>query len=253
MPKRTTQIYGNCKVYSPDGELMFLCLEKRINWYLKLNLAEIIDTNPLSIKLNFTPKGGGNKKSEYYLSEKRNACVCCNETDITKLTKHHVIPVEYRRHMPDSIKSRSSHDIVVMCQDCHYDYENNYAQHLKKELEDECFIERPTLTVDKIRTGKAYALAVLLSDEERASKIPKSRKYYMYNELKEVFGHSRLQEIVDMKLTKMMSKQDLEIGKEVLELQLSNEEFILMWRKHFIDSMNPQYLPTGWSIDTPIE
>ena len=140
-----------------------------------------------------------------------------------------------------------------MCQDCHYDYENNYAQELKRELEEECFIERPTLTLDKIRTGKAYALAILLSDEVRAAKIPKSRKYYMYNELKEVFGHSRLPEIVDMKLTKMMSKQDLEIGKEVLELQLSNEEFILMWRKHFIDSMNPQYLPTGWSIDTPIE
>ena len=253
MPKRTTQIYGNCKVYAPDGELMFLCLEKRINWYLERNLAEIVDNESLSIKLNFQPKGAGNRKSDYYLSEKRNACVCCNETDITKLTKHHVIPIEYRKHMPDSIKSRSSHDIVVMCQDCHYDYENNYAQELKKQLEEECFIERPTLTMDKIRTGKAYALSILLSDEERAAKIPKSRKSYMYNELKEAFGHSRLPEIVDMKLTKMMTKQDLEIGKEVLELQLSHEEFILMWRKHFIDSMNTHYLPTGWSIDTPIE
>ena len=26
-------------------------------------------------------------------------------------------------------------------------------------------------------------------------------------------------------------------------------EFIKLWRKHFIDTMKPKYMPTGWSID----
>jgi len=253
MTKRTTQIYGNCKVFAPSGELMFLCLEKRANWYLKRNLANILKEDPIEIILNFTQKGMGNRKSEYYLSEKKNACVCCNETDISLLTKHHVVPVEYRKHMPIQYKNRSSHDIVVMCQNCHYEYENIYAQVLKKELEEECFIERPTLSKDKIRTGRAYSLAVLLTDEVRANKIPQTRKHYMYTEIKHIFGHTRLEEIIEMKLHKQLTKQDLEIGKEVLDLQLSNEEFIIMWRTHFIECMKPQYLPEGWDIFTDIK
>ena len=31
---RKNKIYGNCKVYSPNVNLMFLCVEKKANWYL---------------------------------------------------------------------------------------------------------------------------------------------------------------------------------------------------------------------------
>ena len=246
--KRSTLIYGNCKVYSPDGELMFLCLEKRINWYLTRNLATIVDTNPLSIQLNFEPNGYGNRTSEYYLSEKRNACVCCNEDNIEVLTKHHVVPVEYRKHMDLKYKNRSSHDIVVMCEKCHYDYENNYAQQFKKELEASCFIQRPNLSKDKIKTHKAHSIAKLLLNTERCEKIPRSRVQQLYNEVNRVFGHTNLEEIVQMNLYDILEEQDLEIGKEVLELQMSIEDFIVEWRSHFIKSMNPQFLPTGWDI-----
>ena len=27
------------------------------------------------------------------------------------------------------------------------------------------------------------------------------------------------------------------------------EEFIKMWRTHFVETMKPQYMPVGWSID----
>jgi hypothetical protein len=27
------------------------------------------------------------------------------------------------------------------------------------------------------------------------------------------------------------------------------EDFVRMWRKHFVETMNPPYMPEGWSID----
>ena len=206
----------------------------------------------MTIKLNFIPKGSG-PLTEYYHSEKPNACVCCQDDVLENLTKHHIVPVEYRKHMPESIKSRSSHDIVVMCQTCHAEYEEQYAQLLKKQLEEECFIERPKLTEDRIKTLKAYHISKLLMDKERCKKIPKGRLYELYETVRTIFGHTRIEEISEMKIDRAIEKQDLEIGKEVLELQLSNEEFIIMWRTHFIESMNPQFMPKGWSINTQIE
>ena len=26
-------------------------------------------------------------------------------------------------------------------------------------------------------------------------------------------------------------------------------EFVRMWRQHFVDTMKPQFMPLGWSID----
>jgi len=135
MVKRKNIIYGNCKVFSPQDELMFLCLEKKAKWYLDRGLAIIVKEDPLEIKLTFQPNGKGHTfNSAYYLAKKENKCVVCGETDIKELTKHHVVPSEYVKHFPLEVKSRSSHDIVAICQKCHYDYENNHAQKLKMML-----------------------------------------------------------------------------------------------------------------------
>ena len=150
-------------------------------------------------------------------------------------------------------KNRSSHDIVVMCEKCHYEYENNYAQQFKKELEDACFIERPNISKDKTKTHKAHSIARLLLNKERCEKIPSPRIQQLYNQVNSVFGHTNLEEIVEMKLYDLLEEQDLEIGKEVLDLQMSSEDFIVEWRTHFIESMNPQFLPKGWDIYNGIE
>jgi hypothetical protein len=30
------------------------------------------------------------------------------------------------------------------------------------------------------------------------------------------------------------------------------EQFIKDWRRHFIDTVQPRFLPQGWSIDSPV-
>lgn len=130
--KRTTLIYGNCQVFSPDGELMFRCLEKRAKWYLKRNLATIVSEDPLNIQLNFTPKGNGDKEALLKV-ERENICVVCGAKDLTKLTRHHLIPYEYRKFFPDERKNHNSVFIVPICSACHTKYEQEFAAVLKQD------------------------------------------------------------------------------------------------------------------------
>ena len=36
---------------------------------------------------------------------------------------------------------------------------------------------------------------------------------------------------------------------ENLDTHEKLREFVLRWRKHFIETMNPPYMPEGWSVD----
>jgi len=112
---------------------MFRCLEKRANWYLKRNLATVISNDPLSIKLTFTPKGKGESMDVLKL-ERKNKCVVCGTEDLDVLTKHHLVPFVYRQHFPEKRKAHSSLFVVPICRDCHYQYENEHADLLKKVL-----------------------------------------------------------------------------------------------------------------------
>ena len=125
------KIYGNCKVLSPDGLLMFRCQEKKINWYLKRDLAQIVNLDPLTIKLNFEPNGLGNHNKVYGLGEMDNLCVVCGNN--IEITRHHVVPICYRRFFPIEKKSHNFHDVLSVCADCHENYEY-YAFKFKLDL-----------------------------------------------------------------------------------------------------------------------
>jgi hypothetical protein len=253
---RKKPIYGNCRVYHPDGTLMFLCLEKRINWYLDRNLAEIISQDPLSIKLNFEPKGKGaadkcDDIKTYMLDKKTNSCIICNEEDLGKLTKHHVIPQEYRRFFPLDMKSRSSHDIVILCRKHHDDYENNYAIHLKRQIEAESGIETINSvylhTTPMLRAGQ---YARILMDSDKILKIPDSRLNYFNEEIKRNFPEHTLEEVASMDIFSEIQERIEENAKKLIENKTEEElkSFIIMWRSHFIESMNPKFISPNWNV-----
>ena len=115
------KIYGNCQVLSPEGHLMFRCESKKANWYLKRDLADIITDEPLVIKLKFQPNGLGNHNKNYGLSEMENICVVCGSDEF--LTRHHVVPICYRKYFPIEKKSHNFHDVLSVCAVCHESYE----------------------------------------------------------------------------------------------------------------------------------
>jgi hypothetical protein len=252
-------IYGNCRVHHPDGSLMFLCIEKRAKWYLNRNLAKVLQEDPLTIQLTFVPKGRGAADQDedemlYHLGEKSNSCVVCGSEDMLTLTRHHVVPYEYRKFFPEEIKGRSSHDIVPICRKDHDTYENVYATKLKRELEKNLGIE-PADSVYSSMSGmaKAHGFAKMLMDPDKVLRLPDARVKYFMKEITRVFGKTPLAEIVEINMKKVSKEKLEEVAKRVVDSLGEDKEkmhdFAVMWRKHFVESMNPQFLPSGWKVD----
>eukprot|EP00397_Hematodinium_sp_SG-2012_P011931 GEMP01012083.1.p1 GENE.GEMP01012083.1~~GEMP01012083.1.p1 ORF type:complete len:508 (+),score=105.59 GEMP01012083.1:52-1575(+) len=49
------EVYGNCELTAPDGTLLAKCDERKLRWYLRKGLAELIGEK--SIRLRFEPEG----------------------------------------------------------------------------------------------------------------------------------------------------------------------------------------------------
>ncbi|KAM1666448.1 hypothetical protein ACFX1X_046088 [Malus domestica] len=50
-------VYHNCRIYADDGRLLCYCDRRKLEWYLRRDLAKLVDENPLAIMLLFEPKG----------------------------------------------------------------------------------------------------------------------------------------------------------------------------------------------------
>src|SRR6516225_9795332 len=123
--------YENCEVFSPDGQLMFRCCQKKANWYLRKNLGTKLSDQPLRIQLNFVPKGVGHIDDPYFLQIMQNRCVVCGEEK--DLNRHHIVPYCYRKFFPVCLKEHRSYDVMPLCLPCHRLYED-HALELKREL-----------------------------------------------------------------------------------------------------------------------
>ena len=247
----TKKLYGNCRVYHPDGSLMFLCREKKINWYLKRDLAVIVGNDPISIQLTFEPNGKGAGVTEaekaYYLAPKKNICVVCGTDNLEELTKHHVVPREYRAHFEEIRKNRSSHDIVVICKDDHARYENTFATPLKKQLAKKYGV-RNTSRSEVSKYYKIYNIALMMLDYERISKVPQYKIEKFKADMKQYFGTEDPYEVSQMDFHLKLKKEEDEASRILVEKLENVEKFIVMWRKHFVETMNPNYMPEMWSI-----
>ncbi len=118
--------YDNFKMYHPDGTLMCYCSEKKAKWYATRGLG-VISNN--KVKLTFAPNGYG--EPDIILEGRKNFCIVSgNETN---LTKHHIIPTQYRKHFATIYKDKNSMDLAVLCRDTHNAYEI-YADEFKEQL-----------------------------------------------------------------------------------------------------------------------
>lgn len=78
----------------------------------------------------------------YYQQKLENRCVCCGTTEY--LTRHHVIPYMYRKHLHGKFKDNNHHDVLPICYECHRKYELEadvfklelaYQYHIPQNLE----------------------------------------------------------------------------------------------------------------------
>lgn len=156
-------VYHNCRIYANDGRLLCYCDRRKLEWlvsilqfhlswivtddassfdtkqlssylnrYVRRELAELVDDDPPAIKLLFEPKGRPEDEgNDFYIQSKKNICVGCGEGN--HYLRYRIIPSCYRIHFPEHLKSHRSHDIVLLCVDCH-EVAHSAAEKYKRKL-----------------------------------------------------------------------------------------------------------------------
>ena len=276
---RTTKVYGGCRVYSPTGNLMFLCLEKKAKWYLDrvdkktgIPLAvEIRHINPiinllmkllfikpkaLKVKLQFEPNGGGNGGDKYSLGKKENKCVVTGDTKIEHLTKHHITPYCYRMFMPAEYKEANSHDVVPITCEKHYEYERK-ADELKVKIAKK--YNAPIHGENSIDHKLFYALKSARAIKNHLEHIPTED----LERHKEIIRNYTCQKKVTQKVidelvstdfdmaNKIKSHGEIVVEKVLLGGRDSMQEFVEMWRNHFLEHAKPKHMPKHWDVKRP--
>lgn len=242
------KLYGNYKVLSVQGEHLFNCDYKKSKWYIKKGLAEVIQEEPPVIRLNFQTKGNGNAGDPYFLQERKNICVACGS--FNDLTRHHIVPYSYRCHFPEELKNHNSHDILPLCLNCHNTYETK-ADELKIQLKEKYGIRGDSVYVDrKLKRVCLSACAIL----KHGSLLPQKRYNKMISIIAEFYKKDNItqQDIENASQIVYREKNDKPSAQLIVECLDNIEEFVKMWRQHFIAHLNPQHLPLYWSIDKKI-
>lgn len=264
----------NWKVYHPNGKHMFTCGGKKAKWYLERDLA--VEVGDYEIQFTFEPNGHGFAENEEFGRSIREAqCVVSGVK--YDLQRHHIVPYCYRTHFPVKYKSKNHHDVVLINHDKHSEYE------LEATKYKDVLAER--YGVKKIGDyNRAYSQAIREYNRDKTIVLSKLNAIFRgYGKLPNEFVKNNLEFIGNsldikpdflyncsyiqlFKLYRILQKKymsDLENFKarhsiyydhgwhlvQKLNTDDKVEEFVKEWRQHFIDIMNPQYMPEGWSIN----
>lgn len=247
-------IYGNRAVYAPNGILMFYGTDKKANWYLSRNLAELHPTEPNGIILTFQPKGFGNQQDLFSLSPKENKCVCCGTEE--NLSQHHIIPIVYKKHFPLDIKSHDCHDVVILCVSCHRRYEGvafTFKGHLLTYYGMSAnvnLIKHYTKAVKAAKTLKKHFAGLPLAIKEK-----------LFGRISYYTNKAKVEDLTEEDLTQItkglheLLEQVEYNGKHLIESFTATEqfqEFAETWREHFLKTMQPKFMPLHWDKNRPI-
>lgn len=243
MPINASQgeIYESYSMYSPTGEFMCYCNKKKANWYINKNLASWLEDK--KFKLIFEPNGKGKADNPYYTKVIKNCCVVCGSEK--ELNKHHVVPYVFRSRLPLEYKESNHHDVLATCINCHEIYEEK-ANILKKEIADELNVSMENgMSPEQIKNKKIHSAQRLLEKVANGEIVGVPPDKLLM--LKEKAAQPLFEDI---------SQTGAVWADEIMKITLSNNtlfSFVKRWRQHFVDTMQPKYLPEYWSINSPLE
>jgi hypothetical protein len=312
-----TPMYDNVYMLDEDREPMCTISMKKARWYINKGIAEWSSfkdggscagsmsndnkNNNMNgkmgeeqdlkcIRLLFEHKVSSNVSSSceegtsssetlYLRSAKRNICVACGRDG--HIIRHYIVPYAYRSLLPPEYKSHMSHDIVILCPDCHLDCERHSKRRMKR-MENELrkkgmiserndidqFVEdahlghvrscavalvkwRDTMPNDQVEryeeVVREYLVSVCKNDDDKAT-VP------TWNGM-EKLSKSQLQKACGVKYR--VKNPYYVSGSDIVVRSLKGDpvlisQFIIDWRKNFMDTVNPQHMPTGWRVDNPV-
>jgi hypothetical protein len=268
----------NWKVHHPDGRHMFTCGERKAKWYMDRKLAHQIGEK--AIQFNFEPKGNGFKEHEVFgLSGRIAQCVVTGQRD--ELQRHHIVPYCYRSHFPKEYKSKNHHDVVLVHYKVHEEYEkqaikfkdqmalrygiktlSQYNLEYTKAISS--YFETRVKTLSKFHalfTSYNYIPDHVIADNLAyvAKHVPLNYEWLCslnYMQLWKVFSYLREKHEKEFDYFKKQNEKRYDHGYHLVQKLNTHQEyvcFIREWRQHFVDTMNPQYMPMGWSVDFKVK
>jgi len=246
-------IYGNYLMQDPNGKPLARTDTHRAKWYLSRGLA--VEIEEKVIRLTFPPKGRKNADDPFALSVKQNICVICGTR--FELSKHHIVPIAYRRHFPQFIKQHCFHDIVLTCVTCHLKYERK-ADILKKQISEEFGV--PVHGILPIRDeAENIAIKSAFALFRHGDKLPAERKDKFINVLREylkkdIISDEDIKLLTDKARSFSRSTSGIHIpyGQLVADKITDYQAFYERWRKHFVSTMEPKHMPEHWSLDRKV-
>jgi len=251
---RSRPIYSNCRLQAPDGALLCTCGRKRADWYVKKGLATIICQDPFTIQLKFEPSGR-NSEGHFDAEEKLNICVVCGTEE--NILRKNIVPHEYRKYFPVPIKGHVSHDVLPLCLSCHYKsnrtevpLREQIAVQFNAPIHTEAWIQVPDIK-------KVQSAATALS--RSYSNLPLQRRDELQQIIMDYFDTSEMnQSLIEKAMNLSIKVQNPHFkphGEAVVESLMKGNalqriyDFECLWRKHFVNSMKPKFLPIRWSIN----
>jgi len=258
------------EVYHPNGTHMFTCGEKKATWYLERDLAERMSDG--KIMLNFEPKGGGFKSDEVFgKTVRKTICVVTGVAD--DLQRHHIVPYCYRAFFPEKYKSKNHHDVVLINYKKHSQYEiiaTEYKDVIAKKYNLKTINELNTEYTSKIREfGKDNAILLnklhfifkTYGKVSREMKIEKLHEIaettgidfeiisnYNYIQLYKLYLILKQKHVNELHEFKQNNRYVYDHGYHIMK-KLDTEkkimDFVKLWRRHFIETMKPKFMPEG--------
>lgn len=157
---------------------------------------------------------------------------------------------------------KMAHDVVILCPDCHLDCKKMATKRMKF-MERQCRVDPntaiPHFVDGKLHKIKSCALALL----RWRHKLPPTT-IGEYEGLIRI--HFDIPEAQKVTTTHVKEATEIEPSKpnpnfvptsDVVVASLcqddaSIETFVKGWREHFVETMDPQHLPKGWSVNSPV-
>lgn len=225
--------YDGYRIQAPDGSFIGFCNKKKFEWYIKQDIVTMI--NDKTIRLNFEPKIKAMNKNfdDFYKQEHSVQCVVCGTSE--NLNKFHIVPLEFRKHFPEEMKSHACHDVLLLCRECQND--TNCVYHQYREYLLAKFGLKTNSTICKLK--KSLGKSPELSD-------------IFVKQFTEYFGHNPTTEEID-ELRNRSEYGDIgncqTVGEYIVKQYADKNELVKFeekWRRMFVDNMEPEFLPKGW-------
>jgi hypothetical protein len=163
------------------------------------------------------------------------------------------------------------HDVVLLCADCHVRAESRAHKRMirmERKLRTDPETEQPQIMDRQLHQVQSTAQALL----KWKDRIPASRILEYQNLLVDWFQLDSIDALTDQHLTRASQIEARRpnpkfipgpsLIMEVLKKKSDNNnnsdnmmiaQFVRDWRLHFLQIMQPKFLPVGWSVDSPVQ